>query len=56
LASSPGQGTVNSPTNSSPVTAVWNGYRPDARVHHFADARAAWLAKLDEPRYVEAAG
>jgi hypothetical protein len=32
----------------------WNGYWPDARVHHFADARAAWLAKLDEPRYVEA--
>jgi hypothetical protein len=32
----------------------WNGYWPDARVHHFADARAAWLAKLDDPRYVEA--
>src|SRR4051812_9620911 len=34
----------------------WNDYWPDARVHHFAGPRAAWLSKLDEPRYAEAAG
>jgi hypothetical protein len=31
----------------------WNGYWPDARVHHFADARAYWLERLANPRYVE---
>jgi hypothetical protein len=32
----------------------WNGYWPDARVHHYKAARTAWLAELDTPRYVEA--
>jgi hypothetical protein len=36
--------------------ADWNGYWPDARVHHFRDVREYWLAKLDEPRYRELAG
>src|SRR4051794_11021346 len=34
----------------------WNGYWPDARVHHFADARAYWFERLAAPRYVEGAG
>jgi hypothetical protein len=34
--------------------AYWNGYWPDARVHHFADARAYWFERLANPRYVEA--
>src|SRR3954447_19673859 len=32
----------------------WNGYWPDARVHHFADARAYWFERLASPRYVQA--
>jgi hypothetical protein len=33
--------------------AFWNGYWPDARVHHFADARAYWFGRLADPRYAE---
>jgi hypothetical protein len=33
--------------------AYWNGYWPDARVHHFADARSYWFERLTNPRYVE---
>lgn len=32
----------------------WNGYWPDARVHHYADARAYWFERLANPRYAEA--
>ena len=33
----------------------WNGYWPDARVHHFTDTRAYWLGHLAaNSRYVEA--
>jgi hypothetical protein len=32
----------------------WNGYWPDARVHHHRRAREAWFAELDQPRYLEA--
>jgi hypothetical protein len=30
----------------------WNGYWPDARVHAFADTRAAYLRGVGSPRYV----
>src|SRR3954451_3910396 len=35
--------------------SYWNGYWPDARVHHFADARAYCFERLAIPRYAEAA-
>jgi hypothetical protein len=31
----------------------WNGYWPDARLHHYADTRARLLAELDGDRYVQ---
>ena len=30
----------------------WNGYWPDARIHHFADTRAAYLHAVADDRYV----
>jgi hypothetical protein len=32
----------------------WNGYWPDARVHHFPAARSYWFERLAAPRYLEA--
>jgi hypothetical protein len=30
----------------------WNGYWPDARIHHYADTRAAYLARIADERYL----
>ena len=31
----------------------WNGYWPDARIHHHAGTRTRWVAGVSAPRYVQ---